>query len=129
MESSVIVETGICVEQTSAVTPAAPSKLGLPVLLGFAAYIARSCQQAHFADKWSTNATFQNGATDSHISVLMMFICLMGVPVKMVATAMKRDAIKEMNSVSKSLAKKPGVQLTVATENSTPKVTVLATVV
>ena len=103
--------------------------MALPVLLGFAAYIARSCQQAQFADKRSMNVIFQNGATDIHISVLMTFICLMGVPVEMVATAMRRDVIIEINSVSKSSAKKPGVQITVATENSTPKVTVLATVV
>ena len=129
MENSVIVETGICVKEINVVTPGVPLMMALPVLLGFAAYIARSCQQAQFADKRSMNVIFQNGATDIHISVLMTFICLMGVPVEMVATAMRRDVITEMNNVSKSSAKKPGVQITVATENSTPKVTVLATVV
>ena len=129
MENSVIVDLQKTVQTIHVVSPAAPSKMALPVLLGFAAYIARSCQQAQFADKRSMNVIFQNGATDIHISVLMTFICLMGVPVEMVATAMRRDVIIEINSVSKSSAKKPGVQITVATENSTPKVTVLATVV
>ena len=108
----------------------APSKMRLPVLWSFVAYIVRSCLQAQcVVEKRTVNVIFQNGATDIHISVLMTFICLMGVPVEMVATAMRRDVITEMNSVSKSSAKKPGVQITVATENSTPKVTVLATVV
>lgn len=129
MESSAIVETGICVKEILVVPPGVPSMMGLPVLSGFVAYIARSRQQAHFAEKRSMNVTFQNGATEAHICVLMTFICLMGAPVMMVATAMKRDVITEMNSVSKSLARKPGVQLRVATENSTPKVTALATVV
>ena len=129
MENSVIVETGICVKEINVVTPGVPLMMALPVLLGFAANIARSWRQAQFAEKRTMNVIFQNGATDIHISVLMTFICLMGVPVEMVATAMRRDVITEMNNVSKSSAKKPGVQITVATENSTPKVTVLATVV
>ena len=127
--SSAIVETIIRVQKINVVTPCVPSKPGLPVLLGFVAHSARSCQQAHFAEKRSMNVTFQNGAMDIPLSVLMMFICSTGAPVKMVATAMKRIVISEMDSANKSLAKKPGVQLTDATENSTPKVTVLATVV
>ena len=129
MENSVIVDLQKTVQTIHVVSAAAPSKMALPVLLGFAANIARSWRQAQFAEKGTMNVIFQNGATDIHISVLMTFICLMGVPVEMVATAMRRDVIIEINSVSKSSAKKPGVQITVATENSTPKVTVLATVV
>lgn len=129
MESSVIVDLQKCVQEIHVVSPAAPSKMGLPVLSDSVAHIAVSCHQAQFAENRSMNVTFLNGAMAILISVLMTFICLMGAPVEVVATAMKRDVITEMSSVSKSLAKKPGVQLRVATENSTPEVTVSATVV
>jgi hypothetical protein len=51
----------------------------LPVLLGFVAYIARSCQQAEcVVEKRTANMTFQNGAINMYMSVLMIFIYLMG---------------------------------------------------
>jgi hypothetical protein len=97
----------------------------LPVLWSFVAYIVRSCLQAQcVVEKRTVNVIFQNGAMNMYMSVLMVFICLMGASVKK-----KRDLITKINSISRSLAKKPGVQLKDATWKSTPKVTILATVV
>lgn len=124
MERSVIVRLGIGAAYPCCMHNA-PSKMRLPVLWSFVAYIVRSCLQAQcVVEKRTVNVIFQNGAMNMYMSVLMVFICLMGASVKK-----KRDLITKINSISKFLAKKPGVQLKDATWKSTPKVTILATVV
>ena len=56
------------------------------------------------------NVIFQSGAMGHPISVQMMCMCRMGPPAQAVVTAMKRDAMSPMNSVGKSLAKRPKMQ-------------------
>lgn len=99
------------------------------MLLGFVAKTASSYYLAQCVEKMAVNVTFQSGALELHVSVLKISMCWMGALARVMATVMKRDVITAMNSVSRFLARKPGVQLRFATGKSTPKVTVSATAV
>lgn len=72
---------------------------------------------------------FQSGAMGHPISAQKMGMCRMGFPVVTTPTAIKRDVITMMNSAGRSLVKVQRVHLRVAMKKSTPRETVLATVV
>ena len=56
------------------------------------------------------NVIFHSGAKGHPVSVQMMCTCRMGPPAQAVVTAMEGDAISVMNTVGKSLAKRPKMQ-------------------
>ncbi|OBS77914.1 hypothetical protein A6R68_19698 [Neotoma lepida] len=109
-------------EEIHIVWRAAYSKTERRVLSGFCAKTAKSYKQAQCVAKRTMNVTFQNGTMDScPINVYM----LNGSP----CTDGGYSYEKMMNSVDKLLAKTPEVHLRYATVKSTPKVTILVTLV